>query len=287
VHAIILGLLDGLSFAGILFMLASGLSLVMGTMGTLNMAHGALYMVGAYVGWSVAVEHHAGIIAGALAAGACAGAVGLVMELGFFRRLAGRPDDQIIMSFGFVYILTSLVQIIWGTAGKPPFVLPPFTSQIQIGDITYPTARLVVTAVAVVVALALAALQGCTRLGSVVRAAMDDAETARSLGLRIELAFVAVFVAGSFVAGLGGLLGGAILGASTSLAIDVLVLSLVVVIVGGVGSIAGSLLASVVIGLAISFGTQLSFGSFAIYVAMIVVLLIRPFGLLGRQFRQA
>lgn len=277
-------ILSGLSFGAVLFMLASGLSLVMGVMGTLNLAHGAIYMVGAYVGWSAAVQAHLGFLLACLLAGLAGAALGFVMERGFFRLLDGRPDDQILMSFGFIYILTTLAQLIWGALPKVPFEVAPLTGSVQLGSIQYPFSRVAITGIALLLAGALILLRQRTRLGAVVRAGMDDPQTARALGLRVGAASVAVFVLGSFIAGLGGFLGAPILGATTSVAVDVLLLSLVVVIIGGVGSIAGSLLGSLVIGLAVSFGATLfggSFGYFAVYLAMVFVLMFRKTGLLA------
>jgi branched-chain amino acid transport system permease protein len=290
VEAIVLGVLSGLSFGAILFMLAAGLSLVMGVMGTLNMAHGAIYMFGAYVGWTVAIQLHLGFAPALVAAGLAGAALGLVMERGFFRRLHGRPDDQILMSFGFIYVLTTLVQVVWGALPIVPFTVPPLTGSVMLGSITYPTARVALTGIALVLALALVLFEQRTKLGAIVRAGMDDSDTARALGLQVDRASMFVFVLGSLIAGMGGFLGAPILGATTSEAVDVLLLSLVVVIVGGVGSIAGSLVGSLIIGLAVSFGATLfsgSFGYFAIYFAMILVLIFRRSGLFGRQVRSA
>src|SRR5262249_42884300 len=149
----------------ILFMLASGLSLVMGVMGTLNMAHGAIYMVGAYVGWSVAVQARLGFLAAGMLAGLAGAGLGLVLERGFFRRLAGRPDDQILMSFGFIYILATLAQVIWGTLPKVPFEVAPLTGSIQLGSIRYPFSRVAITGIALFLAGALILLERRTRLG--------------------------------------------------------------------------------------------------------------------------
>lgn len=289
-RTLVLGILSGLSFGAILFMISSGLSLVMGVMGTLNMSHGAIYMVGAYVGWSVAIQRHLGFAAACLAAGLAGGVLGLAMERIFFRRLTGRPDDQILMSFGFIFILSTLAQVIWGALPKVPFTVPPLTGSVRFGSISYPFPRVALTGIALLLAGLLVLLQRTTKMGAIVRASMDDRETARALGLRVEAASAGVFFIGSFIAGMGGFLGAPVLGATTSEAVDVLLLSLVVVIVGGVGSVTGSLVGSLIIGLAVSFGATLfngSLGYFGVYLAMIAILMFRRSGLFGREGRGA
>jgi branched-chain amino acid transport system permease protein len=262
----------------------------MGVMGTMNMAHGAIYMVGAYIGWSVSVQAGLGFAIAAIASGLSGALLGLVLERGFFRRLNGRPSDQILMSFGFIFVLSTLAQLVWGALAKAPFSVPPFTGTIDLGSISYPTSRIALIGIAVLIAILLVLLERRTRIGAVVRAGMDDRETAKALGLPVDMASAGVFVLGCAIAGLGGFFGTPVLGASTSLAVDVLVLSLVVVIVGGVGSIAGSLLGSLIIGLAVSFGATMfggALGYIAVYVAMILVLMFRTSGLLGRETRAA
>jgi branched-chain amino acid transport system permease protein len=290
IRLLALQLLNAASFGAILFLLSSGLSLVMGVMGALNMAHGAIYMIGAYVGWTVAVQLGLPYFVAAVAATSAGALLGLFLERGFFVRLTGRPSDQILMSFGFVFILTTTTQLIWGALPKAPFSTPPLTGTIELGGVSYPVSRLALIAIALLIALVLVVVQNRTRLGAIVRAGMDDRDTARALGLPVALASTGVFVLGSAVAALGGFLGTPVLGAATSQAVDVLVLSLVVVIVGGVGSIVGSLLGSFVIALAITLGATFlggNVGYMAAYVAMIVVLVLRPSGLLGRETRTA
>lgn len=289
-RTVILNCLTGLSFGAILFMVSSGLSLVMGVMGTLNMAQGGILMLGAYVGWTVAVQVHAGFVLGCLASGAAGAITGLVMERLFFRRLSGRSADQILLSFGLIYVMETLAQIIWGPLPVVPYTLRPLGGAMHFSNISYPISRLVLTGIALFIAALLVLLQRRTKIGATVRAGMDDRETARALGLRLEEAVTAISAVSGLVAGLGGFLAAPIFGASTDEAENVLILALVVVIVGGVGSLSGSLLGSLVIGMAVSFGATLfggSFGYFAIYLAMILVLMVRPFGLLGRKRRTA
>jgi branched-chain amino acid transport system permease protein len=288
IRILTLQLLNALSFGAILFMLSSGLSLVMGVMGALNMAHGAIYMIGAYVGWTVAVDVGLPWAAAAPAAAFVGAVLGIFFERGFFRRLVGKPSDQILMSFGFVFIFMTLTQLIWGALPKAPFSVPPLTGTIELGPVSYPTSRLALIAMALLIAVLLVLLQDRTRIGAIVRAGMDDRETAKSLGLPVTTASAGVFVLGSMIAGLGGFLGTPVLGAATSQAVDVLVLSLVVVIVGGVGSIAGSVLGSSIIALAVTLGATLfggNIGYTAAYAAMILVLVFRRSGLLGRETR--
>lgn len=280
-----LPVLNGISLGFILFLIGSGLSLVMGAMGVVNLSHGALYMVGAYVGWAVAFKEGVGfgwaVLAGALAA-AVVGA--LTHEL-FFRRLPGKLDEQILVSFGFIYILTDLVQWIWGPEGKAPFNVASLDGSVNLGGVSYPVARLVIIAVGLAFAVGLYLLQQRTRIGAVVRAGMDDAPMVRAMGINLSLISAGLFVVGSAVAGAAGVIGGLINGAQPSFGIDIMLLALIVVVLGGVGSIPGALVGSLIVGIVQSLSVQWfpTFATFSLYVVMAAVLVVRPAGISGRR----
>lgn len=275
----------GLSFGIVLFLLAAGLTLTMGLMRVINLAHGALYMVGGYVGLSVAGHAHnywVGVLAGA----ACAGLIGLVLEVGFLRRLYGHPTSQVLLTIGFIYIIQNVAMWIWGSYPLAQLVPSVFSGSLPIGSVDIPVFRLIVIVFGLVMAVLLWLLQDKTRIGAVVRAGMDNREIAGALGINLRGVFTGVFVLGAFVAGMIGLVGStAATGINLGVAWDALLLSMIVVVVGGTGSIQGALVGGIVIGLLNAFGAAYfpDFSHFISYVALIIILLVRPGGLLGRQ----
>jgi branched-chain amino acid transport system permease protein len=277
-------LLNGISLGGVLFLVASGLSLVLGVMGIANLAHGALYMIGAYLGWTMVAQHGGNFLLAAVAAAATAGVVGLVIERGFLRRLHGLFNEQVLLSLGFVYIITNLCLWIWGSIPKSPFTAPFLSGSFFVAGWPYPVSRVVIILVGLALAVGLWWLQDKTRVGAIVRAGMDNKEVTEGLGINLKLALTALFVVGASIAGFAGVIGGQMLGASLDYGIQILVLALIVVVVGGVGSVQGALLGAVIIGLVDAFGKLLfpELAMFTLYLVMIIILLVRPAGLLGR-----
>ena len=278
----------GISFGLILFLLAAGLSLTMGLMRIINMAHGALFMVAAYLG--VWVNNHihnwvAGVIAGAL----CAGVAGLLLEVGFLRRLYKQEASQVLLTIGFIYILQNLAQWVWGTLPMSAPVPKVLSGSVPLGTIDLPIFRFFIIGFGLLMAALLWLLQDKTKIGGKVRAGMDNREIAGALGINLKLVFTGVFALGSLVAGMCGLIGGQLTGVNLGVGWQVLLYSLIVVVIGGTGSVQGALLGGVIIGLLNSFGTAYfpSFANYIIYVALIVILLIRPSGLLGRKIEAA
>lgn len=280
-ETLFLNFLNGLSFGAVLFLLASGLSLALGLMGILNLAHGALFLVGAYVGISVSKAGGNFLLAGLLG-GLTAAAIGLIMERGFLRHLHGLIMEQVLISFGFIYVLTNSASWIWGTDTQTASM--PISGAVVIGDMHFPNYRLVLVAVGLAVAVGLY-LFDRTRIGAMVRAGMDNAEMTGGLGVNLVLVSTGVFCLAAFLAGFGGILGVQIMGAYPEIALDALTLALIVVVVGGTGSIPGALAASLLLGLLDSFGKAFfpALASYTMYIALIVVLLFRPSGLLGRR----
>lgn len=268
----------------VLFLVAAGFSLIFGVMGILNLAHGALYMVGAYIGWSIAIQLGMNFGLAVLGGGIAAGLVGLLIERGFLRHLYKQLDEQVLLTFGFVYILTNLCIWVWGPYFRSPFTAPFFSGSFSIGELSFPKSRIFIIFIGVILALFLWWLQAKTRVGAIVRAGMDDKDTTMALGINLDLVFTVVFFLGGFIAGFAGVFGAQILGVNPMLGIDTLLLAFVVVIVGGVGSVQGSLLGGIIIGLTDAFGRSYfpEFSMFLMYLAMIVMLAIRPTGLLSR-----
>jgi branched-chain amino acid transport system permease protein len=274
----------GISFGLVLFLLASGLSLTMGLMRIVNMAHGALYMVSAFLGvWIVKETGNwiLGVVAGAI----CAGVIGLVMEVGFLRRLYKQEADQVLLTIGFIYIFTNVAQWIWGTYPQSAPVPGSLSGSVPVGSVELPVFRLFIIGFGLVMALLLWVFQDKTKIGARVRAGMDNREVAGSLGINLKVLFTGIFALGSLVAGLSGLIGGSLTGVNLGIGWEVLLFSLIVVVIGGTGSIQGALLGGVIIGLLNAFGTAYfpSFSNYIVYAALIVILLVRPSGLLGRK----
>jgi branched-chain amino acid transport system permease protein len=262
--------------------MASGLALLLGAMGVLNLAHGAVYMVGAYTTWTLAVSQGWGLIPAVIAAGAVCAVVGVVLER-LFRFIPGKPNEQILLSFGLIYVLGNLAQVIWGPVAKTPFQVGWLEGAVHVGSVAIPANRLAIAVVGFAVAFVLWLVQDRTRVGAMVRAGMDDPEMTKALGINLDRVVLAVFVLGSAVAGIAGGIGGLVLGASSSQPMDVLLLALIVVVVGGIGSVPGTLAASLVIGLLDSYSRYQfpAMSSVILYLLMAAVLVLRPTGLSG------
>ena len=278
-------LLNGISFGCILFLLASGLSLTLGLMGMLNLAHGALYMIGAYVGWTVAVHWGSGFLLAAISAGIACGIIGLIMERGFLRHLNKMPNEQVLLTIGFVYIITNLCLWIWGSIAKPPYSAKFLSGAFTIVGWPYPYTRVAIILLGLLVAFALWWLQAKTRIGAIIRAGMDDGELTKGLGINLELAAAVLFFVGAFLAGFAGVIGAQLIGANLGLGLDILLLALIVVVIGGMGSVTGSFIGAMTIGLVDAFGKILfpELAMFTLYFLMVIVLIVKPTGLLGRE----
>ena len=275
--------LIGISFGCVLFLLASGLSITMGLMRIVNLAHGALYMVGAYVGLSVA-QYTGSFLLAILAGGFCAAVIGFIMERGLLRRLYKREMDQVLFTIGLVYILTNLCQWIWGPMPLSGVTPPLFSGSIPMGPVQIPMFRLAMIIFGIAAAVFLWLFQEKTRMGAIIRAGMDNKEMTMGLGINLPLVFTAVFSLGAFVAGLCGLIGAPSLGINLAVGWDALLLGMIVVIVGGAGSIQGALVGGMIIGLVDAYGKAFfpEYAHFSIYIVLIIILLFRPSGLMGR-----
>ena len=276
--------LNGLSFGALLFLLASGFTMVFGLMQIVNLAHGAFYLVGGYVG--VAVFGASGSFLVAVAAGAAAAAVvGLVSERLLLRRVRGRELPEVLLTVGIALVLADACLALFG--GNPRSIPIPdrLAGGVRLGAVTYPTYRLFVLSLAVAVGALLYLVQHRTRLGALIRAGVDDREVAESLGIDVPRVFTAMFVFGSALAGLAGVVAAGLLTLRPGADTDILLFALVVVVVGGLGSLQGAAVGSALIGLVDAFAKvwvpELS--TFAVFAPMAVVLMFRPSGLFGRS----
>ena len=278
--------LIGISFGSILFLLGAGLSLTMGLMRIVNLSHGALYMLGAYAGLAAA-KASGNFVVGLAAGAACAALVGVIMETGFLRRLYRQEQNQVLLTIGFIYIITNLIQWTWGPKPLSGVIPAMFSGYVPIGNITFPVFRFVIIAFGLVMAALLWLFQEKTRIGAIIRAGMDNREVATALGINLRVIFTGIFALGAFVAGLCGLMGAPTMGINLQVGWDALMLAMIVVIVGGTGSIQGAFFGGLIIGLLDAFGKAYfpDFAYFAIYAALILILLFKPAGLMGRVMR--
>jgi len=278
-------LLNGISFGMVLFLAGSGLSVVMGVMGITNLAHGALYMLGGYVGWTVAIHYEMNFWLAVFVGGLVSGLIGLIIERIFLRHLYKQPNEQVLLTFGFVYIITNLCIWIWGGRPRMQFTSPALSGLLNVFGMPYPITRLVIIGMGLFVAILLWWLQDRTRIGAIIRAGMDDKEMTMGLGINLERVSMLVFFLAAFVAGVAGVVGAQLMGVHSILGLDILLVALIVVIVGGMGSVQGALSGGIVIGLIDTFGKSLfpQFAMFTMYLAMVVILLVKPSGILGRR----
>jgi branched-chain amino acid transport system permease protein len=276
--------LNGISFGMLLFLLAAGLSLIFGLMKILNLTHGSFYLLGGYLG--LVVMHQTGsFVLAVVAASLAIAVIGMVIERFFLRRFHLDELPQALVTFGFLFIFSDLATVIWG--GNPQTMPKPalLAGSVQIGGFFYPSYRLFIIAFGLVVAAFLWWLQDGTRVGAMVRASVDDEETARAVGINVSLLFTLVFALGAFLAALGGVMGGPIVGIYPGADFEVLLLGFVVVIIGGLGSLKGALAGGLIVGLLDNFGKVFfpELALFTIFAPMALILALRPAGLFGRE----
>ncbi len=291
--------LNGLQQGVMLFLMAAGLTLVFGIMHLLNLAHGSLYMVGAYVCATV-TQASGSFLIGVLAALGASAATGMVIEVLAMRRLYAREHlDQVLATFGIILFFNELVKILWGPQAlflNPPDILNG-TMEVLPGT-PYPTYRLFIIAVGLIVALGLRHLILNTRVGMLIRAGATHREMVGALGVNIDWLYTVVFGLGAMLAGLSGALAGPMLAIQVGMGENILILTFVVIIVGGVGSVRGALVGALLVGLVDTYAraflptglreimdpaTADSVGGavsgMGIYILMAVVLLFKPSGL--------
>ena len=276
-------LLNGLTFAALLFVVASGFTLIFGLLRIVNLAHGALYLFGGYIGYTVAVKTGSFVLGG-IGAMAAIAAIGFVLDQGLLRFVRGNELRQVLLTLGFAFVLNDLALVIWG---GDSFTVP--IPQMLRGG--HAGVRRVLSDLSPVRAghrhrgvRSLWLLLNHTRLGALIRAGVDDAEMVEASGVNIRRVFLVTFLLGSALAGLGGLMGGAFLSLYPSADAEILVFSLAVVIIGGRGSLVGVGVGSLLVGLLNTLGQVMfpELAYFVIFGPMAVLLAFRPLGLFGR-----
>ena len=277
--------LNALSQAALLFFLGCGLTLIFGIMRIVNFAHGAFFMLGAYVGYST-VHWTGNFWAALMVAPILVGAFGAAFELGILRRLYGRDGHAFLMvTFGLTLIMGEVIRLIWGVEAlqvKPPESLSDI---VFILDEPFPVYRLFLVGAGIVVAVLIWQFLERTRLGLLIRATSQNAEMVHALGTDVQLVRSAVFGIGCGLAGIGGVMAAPLVTASLGMAPNAVIDTFVIVIIGGMGSFLGSLIGAVLVAFVQVFGTYY-FPDFALafmYLIMVTVLVVRPGGLLGKE----
>ena len=276
-------LFNGVSYGALLFLLAGGLSLIFGMMRIVNMTHGSYYLLGGYV--ALTVIWRTGHFLLAIVVGALAIAViGIGEWNAFLKRLAGQELGQVLTTMGFALIFQDLALVIWG--GDPYTIPTPaiLGGSWQIRSLYFPVYRVFIVAVAALVAVVLWLVVERTRLGAMMRATVDDAEMARGVGINVFLISMGVFAMGALLASVAGVVAGGFVGVYPGADFEILPYAFVVVIVGGMGSLKGALVGSLLVGLLDNFGKALfpELSYFTLFAPMAAILAVRPTGLFGR-----
>jgi branched-chain amino acid transport system permease protein len=274
---------NGISYGALLFLLAGGLSLIFGMMRIVNMTHGSYYLLGGYVGLTVIWRGGPYVLA-ILAAALAIALIGLGEWNAFLRRLSGQELGQVLTTMGFALIFQDLGLIIWG--GDPYTIPVPkmLSGSFRLGTLYFPVYRVFMVLVATIVALVLWVVLERTRIGAKMRATVDDAEMARGVGINVPRISLGVFALGASLAAVAGVVAGGFVGVYPGADFEILPYAFVVVIVGGMGSLKGALLGSLMVGLLDNFGKALfpELSYFTLFAPMAAILAVRPTGLFGR-----
>ena len=283
--------LNALLYSSVLFLIAGGLSLIYGVMRILNLAHGSLYAIGAYVtAWSIGAAAAAGapiaVLLLLLPTGAiAAAAVGAVLEPTLLRPFYKRPEEyQLLVTFGLLMILEDLIHLVWVPNPLSAGAVYQHFGSVNIGTSRYPTYSLAVIAVGVIAALFLWAFIYRTKFGVVLRATSQNMRMASALGVNVNLIFIQAFTIGCFMAGLGGAIVVPGQSAVLGMGVEALVLAFVVVVIGGLGSLEGAFAGALIVGFVREAGVALfpEVELAVLYLIAAIVLLVRPAGIFGR-----
>ncbi|MBT5817520.1 MAG: branched-chain amino acid ABC transporter permease [Proteobacteria bacterium] len=298
---ILIQILNGLQLGVLLFLLAAGLTLVFGIMDFINLAHGAFYMLGAFICATLTIWFDSFLIAVLLAV-PITFVIGVVVELGVARQLYQADHlEQILATFGLILIADTLVQMIWGPQGMT-FALPEvLNGQVQLlYGVEFPVYRVLIISVGLLVALALYLVVSHTRTGMLIRAGASNRRMVEALGVDIRMLFTLVFAAGAAMAGLAGLMIAPITEASIGMGNEILIVAFVVIVIGGIGSVQGAFFGAMLVGLIDTLGRAFlddllglvlshqaaetsapAISAMLIYILMVVILYFRPQGLFG------
>lgn len=285
---VIVSTLNGVSYGLIVFLIAAGLTVTMGLMRLLNLAHGAFYALGSYITWNYVTQQGLDLWLAVVASAFTVGVLALLLAWVPLSRLTTTLDGQVLLTLGLTYALTNVMIWVWTAEPKAPLIPASLAGQTHF-LVPYPSVRLALIVVAAGLAAAIWWFERHTRIGAKVKAGMDDPAVARALGIDVARIGTIVFAVGAWLAGLSGGLGQTIVGVQPSFAIDMLVTALIVVVIGGPGSVTGALVGALLIGLVQAFGQGLfpEYSAFGVYLVMITMLAVKPEGLFGRSATRA
>ncbi|MCE4599608.1 MAG: branched-chain amino acid ABC transporter permease [Desulfurococcales archaeon] len=279
---------NALFYSSILFLIASGLSLIFGIMRVLNLAHGAFYMVGAYVMYTVFTRlvsgAEVGVVAGILAAGLVLAAIGYLVEVGLLKWVYSKPEEvQLLLTFALILVFDDTVKIIWGTEYKALQSIP--WGSFRVGEYLIPVYYIVTVAVAVVVAFGLWIMFTRTITGKKIRAAASYPDIAAALGVNTRILFSLTFALGAALAGISGAMAAPILTAYPGMGTEAIVLSFAIIVIGGMGSILGSFIGALIVGFSRTFMAIVYpvLEIALVYIVMALILIIKPTGLFGER----
>jgi branched-chain amino acid transport system permease protein len=279
---------NGLVLGALLALISSGLTIIYGTLGVLNLAHGAMFMLGGYAGWL------AYSLTGSFAIAVLAGAVfvmivGVIVERVIIRSFYGRPDeDQLLVTFGIGIVFVEAVRFFLGSLSKSVPPPAPLVGITDLGFMMYPTYRLAALVIVAVTLIALYLVLYRTRIGMIVRAGIEDSGMVDSLGIDVDKVFMLVFGIGAMAAGFAGIVNAPIVSIAPDVGEAILVQTFVVVVIGGVGSFPGAILGGLIAGQIISITSMFNpgYSYVMLFIAMVLVLVLRPYGLLGAAGRE-
>ncbi|MGE5242225.1 MAG: branched-chain amino acid ABC transporter permease [Bacteroidota bacterium] len=281
-------LFNGLALGALLALISSGLTIIYGTLGVLNLAHGAMFMLGGYAGY-VAFQATGSFVVAVIAGTLFVGVVGVVMERVIIRHFYSRPpEDQLLVTFGLAICFIEIVRYFFSSMSKT--VPPPslFSGITSLGVMSYPTYRLAVVGIVAVALLVLFLVLYRTRLGLIVRAGIEDSVMVDSLGINVDRVFMLVFGIGAMAAGFAGIVNAPVVSLTPDIGEGILVQTFVVVVIGGVGSFPGAVLGGLIAGEIISITSMINpgYAYVMLFAAMTLVLMVRPQGLLGTLGRE-
>jgi branched-chain amino acid transport system permease protein len=281
-------LFNGLAQGALLALISSGLTIIYGTLGVLNLAHGAMFMIGGYAGY-VAFQYTGSFVVAVIAGTLFMLLVGVIMERVIIRHFYSRPgEDQLLVTFGLSIVFVEIVRFFFSSQSKTvaaPAVLSGITN---LGVMFYPTYRLAVVGIVAVALLALFVVLYRTRLGMIVRAGIEDSVMVDSLGIDVYRVFMVVFGIGAMAAGFAGIVNAPVVSLSPDMGEAILVQTFVVVVIGGVGSFPGAVVGGLIAGEIISLTSMINpgYAYIMLFAAMTLVLLVRPRGLFGAKGRE-
>jgi branched-chain amino acid transport system permease protein len=279
---------NGLVLGALLALISSGLTIIYGTLGVLNLAHGAMFMLGGYAGW-LAYTYTGSFIVAVIAGSLFLMLVGVLMERVIIRHFYDRPgEDQILVTFGLGIVIVETVRFFFGSLSKMVPAPPPFVGITSIGFMFYPTYRLALLGIVAVALLALYFVLYRTRIGMIVRAGIEDSIMVDSLGIDVYKVFMLVFGIGAMAAGFAGIVNAPVVSIAPDVGEAILVQTFVVVVIGGVGSFTGAILGGLIAGQIISITSMFNpgYSYVMLFAAMTLVLVLRPYGLLGTAGRE-